>query len=1050
MTNKIFNLIEEHDVISFDVFDTAVLRPYLKPSDVFLHIERFLNLKKFAEKRMKAETKARIHVNQEEVTYDDIYAHLGKSFQKAHAFEAEFEKRICQRNVEIYQHYQYALEKNKKVIFVSDMYLPEAVVKEILTKNGFTSFDHLFVSSTHKKRKSSGELYDVVIEKTGTKPDNILHIGDNMEKDIKMAGTRGIHTFHYPKIIDRFLEEHSNMKKLLEKSPDRRFKKDELSISLLLGLNAILWIENHRDNYWTRIGAIYAGPFLYFFTQWIYDNAISKEIRNIAFAARDGFNLVKIFHLLDGEQKFNPHYVYLPRFVSESANLKNESDLDSFFKGIGKSYDGLIKFIEDFARENRQIMNKWEQFLDSRSEFSYNDLKTFITSNQGLFIHTSEKKRNIVYDYFNSRDLLNGDVMLVDSSVTKARPHKLIHNIIEEKNLEVKVFGYCYKVNTPTMYLDQTEIRPKADRKYSTDKWDFMEFFMSSPESPIIAIKKEGNDFYPVYEDLENNHYEQIRIKASEWLSTGIMQFAEKAHEIFGNEQIIKDLDTVVLYVNNLLSNPSIRDIFHIKHLHHSVNNDSDYNPLILKKTGKVGSLRSIHGQRVQVNRVTPDFEHFFMGSFDSPDENQNGSDLLAINIPFINRLPSFDDKATINIFREDGSIKNSGITNAWDFQHGAFLKHRPDHKNEITFSIFDKSRKTYKTSLVNYQENTRKVLPIPIISFSQDGKKSLGTAISGPDDYPAGFRNSTIAAFNRYPGQPDKNPGIMLMEVDTGSYETILPLATLLEFSGVDLTANKPTFVINKISFNPEGTRFLVQLGFITGKSTCKDIIITSDLSGKNLYKYSGMGLHVQWIDGKKLLISGIVDLPGSGKKTPTLYEVTDYTNEFRKIDRGFFKEAGHCNFSPDKRYILQDTHTTKKFPYRKLTIYDLKQKKGINLGYFLSHPNLYGNNPDLRCDLRARWSKYGKQIFFDSIHEGFRGVYKIDANEAINEIEREMETISEEEILKIISYFPEPEKEATLEKYKQQSKEKIKSTIKAILPDSIINISRKIYKKL
>ena len=59
-------------------------------------------------------------------------------------------------------------------------------------------------------------------------------------------------------------------------------------------------------------------------------------------------------------------------------------------------------------------------------------------------------------------------------------------------------------------------------------------------------------------------------------------------------------------------------------------------------------------------------------------------------------------------------------------------------------------------------------------------------------------------------------------------------------------------------------------------------------------------------------------------------------------------------------------------------------------------------------------------------------------------------METISEDEILKIISYFPKPEKETTLEKYKQKSKEKIKSTLKAILPGPIINISREIYKKL
>ena len=34
------NQIDSHLVISFDIFDTLLLRPYAKPTDLFLHLEK--------------------------------------------------------------------------------------------------------------------------------------------------------------------------------------------------------------------------------------------------------------------------------------------------------------------------------------------------------------------------------------------------------------------------------------------------------------------------------------------------------------------------------------------------------------------------------------------------------------------------------------------------------------------------------------------------------------------------------------------------------------------------------------------------------------------------------------------------------------------------------------------------------------------------------------------------------------------------------------------------------------------------------------------------
>ena len=38
--SEIKKRIETHEVISFDIFDTLLLRPYVRPSDLFVHLER--------------------------------------------------------------------------------------------------------------------------------------------------------------------------------------------------------------------------------------------------------------------------------------------------------------------------------------------------------------------------------------------------------------------------------------------------------------------------------------------------------------------------------------------------------------------------------------------------------------------------------------------------------------------------------------------------------------------------------------------------------------------------------------------------------------------------------------------------------------------------------------------------------------------------------------------------------------------------------------------------------------------------------------------------
>ena len=60
-----------------------------------------------------------------------------------------------------------------------------------------------------------------------------------------------------------------------------------------------------------------------------------------------------------------------------------------------------------------------------------------------------------------------------------------------------------------------------------------------------------------------------------------------------------------------------------------------------------------------------------------------------------------------------------------------------------------------------------------------------------------------------------------------------------------------------------------------------------------------------------------------------------------------------------------------------KSLYMYDYETKDINKLGEFLESFDFYG---ETRCDLHPRFSFDGKKVFFDSVHEGERGLYMME----------------------------------------------------------------------
>jgi predicted HAD superfamily hydrolase len=192
--NDILDLLANYEIVSFDIFDTVLLRRVKRPYGVFFQAGLF-----FAVNRIVAERIVRVFMRLRrvnEVTLSEIYSlipfhdleseidlELTNLFVDAHALEII---NLCQ-----------ALEKI--VYFVSDMYLGKIDLENLLIKNGISQPFQILVSSDYRLPKSKG-LFGILIDRSKPiHPHNILHIGDNWNSDIVASKHFGIHSYYVGK-----------------------------------------------------------------------------------------------------------------------------------------------------------------------------------------------------------------------------------------------------------------------------------------------------------------------------------------------------------------------------------------------------------------------------------------------------------------------------------------------------------------------------------------------------------------------------------------------------------------------------------------------------------------------------------------------------------------------------------------------------------------------------------------------------------------------------------------------------------------------------------
>ncbi len=394
------------------------------------------------------------------------------------------------------------------------------------------------------------------------------------------------------------------------------------------------------------------------------------------------------------------------------------------------------------------------------------------------------------------------------------------------------------------------------------------------------------------------------------------------------------------------------------------------------------------------LRRITPGRGQFFFGYYDVPAVDAAGRHLYH-EVAFRDHFPTPTDLATIGYvslpspWTADAALPCTpfAATPAWNFQQGAMLQWLGGQPDTCLYNTFVDGH--FATCLHNVVSGARRVLPLAVANVARDGSRALCINLSRVYDFRPGYGYEEIP--DPYADQPaPDDDGVSLMDLASGRHRQILSYAQLADFlnrEGVLCESRK--LVVNHITFNPSGARFMFLLRtFVTAPGQpWLTLLLTAAPDGSDLRLHPtwDMASHYHWRNDDELLVWTFT----GPEKKGALVVLNDRTGTRTALAAEFFRADGHCSYSPDGRWILYDSYPDSSTPdhQRWLGVYSLERGRGYTLGRFRSEPTTRQtpsgsdrSQVDLRCDLHPRWLPDGQSITFDSIHEGYRGVYWMD----------------------------------------------------------------------
>ena len=381
---------------------------------------------------------------------------------------------------------------------------------------------------------------------------------------------------------------------------------------------------------------------------------------------------------------------------------------------------------------------------------------------------------------------------------------------------------------------------------------------------------------------------------------------------------------------------------------------------------------------RLPAKAVTKGPNHHFFGYYDKCPWDATGRYLLAMESAFCDRQPKSGEELTLGMvdLQDGNQYIPFDKTAAWCWQQGTMLQWLgSDPKRHVIYNSVVEGK--YVSTIRDVHSGKTHTMPLPIYAVANSGLHAVTLDFARLHRLRPGYGYASVPEQFADDPAPDQL-GIWGMDLVSGRTQLIVTLKQLAAYKPDDRFPGAHHWV-NHLQFNPSGTRtiFLHRWKKPTDRSW-QTRLFTVKPNGADLRLHldDGMTSHFDWLDDTTILAWART------KKTGDRFYLIDVNGaEPKVLGESVLTKDGHCSYSPNRKWILNDTYPDKD-RLQWLMLFNPKTGRRFDLNQFHSPKEFTGPT---RCDLHPRWNRDGTQVCFDGCHEPQRQLYVVDVSDIV-----------------------------------------------------------------
>ena len=377
---------------------------------------------------------------------------------------------------------------SKQIILVSDFYTDKELIETVLKKfEIFDYFSSIYISSEKACRKSTGNLYKLILKELGLNPIDITMIGDNYKSDYEVPRSLGLNAI-YRQYIDKNIT-------VTEKELVRLY-------------NQILFSNSKKAPF-----NIFLADIVFFISK-LHKKMIQDDVQIALFCSREGQLLKRLFDIyqdtfLGENQKICTEYFYVSRrstLYSSFTSLENEEfemifrqykkiTLQNFLLNLNFANNEITSICQDLKEKPTYVLTVDDHLLEKLKKHPQ-----FITK-----FNKEKKDSQLLRDYIERLTKNQNEVYLVDvgwkgtiqDSIKKALPDKRIVGYY--LGLMLNVYSVENKTDKTGLlfsdYPNKSEFYDIVSRNF-----EFYEDIFVADHGPVLKYKKDS-EIIPILED---------------------------------------------------------------------------------------------------------------------------------------------------------------------------------------------------------------------------------------------------------------------------------------------------------------------------------------------------------------------------------------------------------------------------------------------------------------------------------------------------------------------------------------------------------------------